>query len=194
MKSTTQIIATTAFASLLFAPLANANPGGGPIAFKLINGIAVSIAATQIDFAQVIPDGVNDAILTITCNGDGGDNSATTSVDNFDTRVTGDPTCGVVTVKAGTAPITYTLAVTEVTDLTGEGDPISPTLIVREANSSTDSPPIITVGTDNNETDIDLAARASDIFKVAGSMPIAANQAEGTYTGTYTVTAEVQTP
>ena len=192
MKSTTQIIAAAAFASLLFAPLANANPGGGDIKFSLTNAALISITAKKIDFGEVIPDGVNDAILTITCNGDGDNNSATTSVDNFDTRVTGDPTCGVVTVKAGTAPITYTLAVTDVTDLIGESHSISPTLIVHEADSSADSPPIITAP--GEKSDIDLAANTSDIFKVAGSMPIAADQAEGTYTGTYTVTAEVQTP
>ena len=192
MKSTTQIIAATAFASLLFAPLANANPGGGDIKFSLTNAALISITAMKIDFGEVIPDGANDAVLTITCDSDRDSDGATTSVDNFDTRVTGDPACGIVKVTAGPSPITYTLAMTEVTDLTDEGNSISPTLTIHKAGSSPDSPIITVPGSDNNETGIDLAAGASDIFKVAGSMSIAANQPVGTYEGTYTVTAEVQ--
>ena len=192
MKSTTQIIAAAAFASLLFAPLANANPGGGDIKFSLTNAALISITASIIDFGEVIPDGANDAVLTIACDSDRDSDGATTSVDNFDTRVTGDPACGIVKVTAGTTPITYTLAMTEVTDLTDEGNSISPTLTIHKAGSSPDSPIITVPGSDNNETGIDLAAGASDIFKVAGSMPIVANQVAGTYEGTYTVTAEVQ--
>ena len=191
MKSTKQIIAATAFASLFFAPLANANPGVGPITFRFEPGILIT--ASKIDFGQVVPDSVNDAVLTITCDSDSDSFGATASVNNFDTRVSGDPTCGVVTVTSSGDAITYTLAMTEVTDLTDEGNSISPTLTIHKAGSNPDSPPIITVpGGDNNEPGIDLAANTSDIFKVAGSMPIAADQEEGTYTGTYTVTAEVQ--
>ena len=192
MKSTTQIIAATAFASLLFAPLANANPGGGPIAFKLINGIAVSITASKIDFGEVIPDGANDAVLTITCDSDRDSSGATTSVNNFDTRVTGAPECGIVKVTAGSSPIVYTLAVTEVTALTDEGNSISPTLVIHP-NGRADSP-IATVPAGETSTSggRSIAANAFEVFKVAGSMPIVANQVAGTYEGTYTVTAEVQ--
>ena len=190
MKSTTQIIAATAFASLLFAPLAKANPGGGPITFRL--EASFSISATKIDFGQVVPDGDNNAVLTITCNSD--DDSATAKVDNFDTRVSGNPTCGVVTVTSIGSPIIYTLAVTDVTALTDEGEShsISPTLVIHP-NGRADSP-IATVPAGETSTSggRSIAANASEVFKVAGSMPIAANQAEGTYTGTYTVTAQVQ--
>ena len=192
MKSTTQIIAAAAFASLLFAPLANANPGGGDIKFSLTNAALISITASKIDFGEVIPDSANDAVLTIACDSDRDSGDATTSVDNFDTRVTGDPACGIVKVTAGASPIVYRLAVTEVTALTGEGNPISPTLIIHP-NGSADSP-IATVPAGETSTSggRSIAANASEFFKVAGNMTIVANQVAGTYEGTYTVTAEVQ--
>ena len=115
-------------------------------------------------------------------------------MNNFDTRVTGDPACGVVKVTAGPSPIVYRLAVTEVTALTDKesSNSISPTLIIHP-NGRADAPiATVPVGETSTSGGRSIAADASEFFKVAGSMPIVANQVAGTYEGTYTVTAEVQ--
>ena len=186
------------FASLLFAPLAQAATSyGGNVGFTLIPD-GFSVTATKIDFGQIIPDEAASSDLSITCTGSGDSDTATARRSNFDSRISGNPKCGVVTVKAGSDDITFTLGAV-VTALTGDGDDIVPTLsfyisdgsrqIVGLESVQPDSDPAVTISGGRR-----IVAEASEVFKVAGSIAVAARQEPGTYEGTYTVTARIVTP
>ena len=196
MKTTKQIIAAMGFASLLFAPLAQANPDSGNVGVRLV-GDGFRISATKIDFGQIIPDEVVSSDLSITCIGSGESRDATATRTNF-TRISGVPQCGVVTVTAGSVQIVYTLeaVVTALAALTGDGDDIAPTLSFYLSDNTSNlvgmesvrpGPAVVA----NAGRTID--AEKSEIFKVAGSITVAARQEPGTYEGTYTVTARVTT-
>ena len=195
MKITKQIIAAMGFASLLFAPLAQAAISyGGNVGFTLIPD-GFSVTATKIDFGQIIPNEDASSVLSITCTGSGEVNTATATA-NF-TRISGNPQCGVVKVTAGSDDITFTLEAV-VTPLTGEGADIAPTLNFYLSDNVSNLVGLESVQPDSDSTAISggrsIAAEASDVFKVAGSITVAARQEPGEYTGTYTVTARIVTP
>ena len=194
MKTTKQIIAAMGFASLLFAPLAQANPGRGDVGVRLV-GDGFRVSASKIDFGQIIPDEVASSVLSITCTGSGDNFTATAERSNFDSRISGVPRCGVVKVAAGSEQIVFTLEAV-VTALTGEGDDIAPTLSFYLSDNSRNLGGLETVrpGPAAAAGGRTIAASASEVFKVAGSITVAARQEPGTYTGTYTVTARIVTP
>ena len=198
MKITQQIIAAAGFASLLFAPLAQAQEQGGNVGLTVIAD-GLTVTGTELNFGQATLNEADTAgEITLSCFSFNEGDPLTTILSgqvpqgdpvrsNLFTIVDTDAACGNVTVAAENDDLTYQLRL-EVTALTSGGDSISPSLTLSGAGLSgvTPASPALT---DN----LDIAANASSSFILGGSLPIAANQAEGDYTGTYTITALVQT-
>ena len=198
MKITQQIIAAAGFASLLFAPLAQAQEQGGNVGLTVIAD-GLTVTGTELNFGQATLNEADTAgEITLSCFSFNEGDPLTTILSgqvpqgdpvrsNLFTIVDTDAACGNVTVAAENDDLTYQLRL-EVTALTSGGDSISPSLTLSGAGLSgvTPASPALT---DN----LDIAANASSSFILGGSLLIAANQAEGDYTGTYTITALVQT-
>ena len=198
MKITQQIIAAAGFASLLFAPLAQAQEQGGNVGLTVIAD-GLTVTGTELNFGQATLNEADAAgEITLSCFSFNEGDPLTTILSgqvplgdpvrsNLFTIVDTDAACGNVTVAAENDDLTYQLRL-EVTALTSGGDSISPSLTLSGAGLSgvTPASPALT---DN----LDIAANASSSFILGGSLLIAANQATGDYTGTYTITALVQT-
>ena len=196
MKITQQLIAAASFASLLFAPLAQAQTADsatGNVELKVI-GSGLLFRASDMNFGSVTPHASNADNLVVACTATA-DGDASTSNGAV---AAGDATCGVIEVTGGTSGNTYKLTV-DVEDLTnGNGDTIVPTFKVFGSNG-TDEVAGLTAVTDastrtnpatatNAES---IAAGAVDTYKLGGSASIAAGQNGGFYTGTYIVSATV---
>ena len=209
MKITQQIIAAAGFASLLFAPLAQAQEQGGNVGLTVIaDGLTVS--GTELNFGQATLNEANIAgFVSLACLDFGGSLGVLTDLSAGETLNAGNPdrdssaelfslvaddaACGNVTVTADNADLTYQLR-GEVTALTGSGGgSISPNLILFTADGSTQVVASFTPTSPASSGNQAIDANASTNFVLAGSLPMAANQAEGDYTGTYTITALVQT-
>ena len=194
MKITQQIIAAAGFASLLFAPLAQAQELGRNVGLTVISD-GLTVSGSELNFGHAFLNASDTAgEITLYC-GDGDIILGGQQVPSGDpVRVnlfTIDKTnaaCGNVTVAAENDDLTYRLRL-EVTALTSGGDSISPNLSLSGDASVNDITPASPVFIDN----LNIAANASSSFILAGILPIAANQATGDYTGTYTITALVQT-
>ena len=201
MKITNQIIAAASFSALLFAPLAQAQVGTSDSDTKSITleviSAGVSITATDISFGFVTPD-ANDSSpvdLVLAC---AGGTSTTSFAGGSESSFGGAPKCGTVTVRSESSENqNYALKV-DVGSLTNSsGVVIIPTLTVIDQDGNpvagiasgvtalTNAP-----GTETSNS-IAIATSESDTYMLGGSAPIAANQATGTYSGNYTVTATV---
>ena len=198
MKITQQIIAAAGFASLLFAPLAQAQELGRNVGLTVISD-GLTVSGSELNFGHATLN-ASDAAgeITLSCFSINEGDPLTTLLSGQ--VPSGDPVrvslfivdktnaaCGNVTVTAENDDLTYQLRL-EVTALTSGGDSISPNLTLSGAGLS-DVTPASPAFTNN----LDIAANASSSFILEGFLPIAANQATGDYTGTYTITALVQT-
>ena len=193
MKITQQLIAAASFASLLFAPLAQAqtasqNTADGNIRLEVIPS-GLSFGAEDLNFGSVTPHATNPDNLEMAC-------TATTegaaSTSNGAVAV-GDATCGEITVTGGSGSITYALTV-EVSALTFSGNTISPTFSVFESNGTAEVAGLQDVASGSTTTSSAtrvIGAGVEQVYKLGGSAPIAAGQAIGVYTGTYIVSAQV---
>ena len=208
MKITQQIIAAAGFASLLFAPLAQAQEQGGNVGLTVIaDGLTVS--GTELNFGQATLNKTDTVgFVSLACLDFGGGvvitdlSAGEPNPDNLPDRdsdpnlfslVDDDAACGNVTVTADNADLTYQLRA-EVTALTGSGGgSISPNLILFTADGISQVITSFTPTSPASSGNLDIAANASVSFVLAGTLPIAPNQATEDFTGSYTITALVQT-
>ena len=196
MKITQQLIAAASFASLLFAPLAQAqtasqNSAEGNTRLQVIDA-GLSFSALDLDFGSVAPHASTPDNLAVTCTATAEGNATTTS-NNTVAVAAGDATCGEITVTGGTGSITYALTV-EVHALTFSGNTISPTFSVFESNGTAEVAGLQDVASGSTTTSSAtrvIGPGVNHVYKLGGSAPIAANQALGIYTGTYIVSAQV---
>ena len=209
MKITQQIIAAAGFASLLFAPLTQAQEQGGNVGLTVIaDGLTVS--GTELNFGQATLNEADTAgFVSLACLDFGGDLGMMTILSageprigtdpnhnvnlNLFSLIAGDAACGNVTVTADNADLTYQLRA-EVTALTGSGGgSISPNLTLFEADGTNQVVTSFTPTSPASSGNLNIVANASASFVVAGTLPIAPNQATEDFTGSYTITALVQT-
>ena len=207
MKITQQLIAAAGFASLLFAPLAQAQESRGNVGLTVITD-GLTVTGTELNFgvasAKPPPAGEpysSEGEVALACiqfsagdplqhipSGQGPNQGDPTPY-----ILTGDTTCGNVTVTADNADLTYQLRA-EVTALTGSnGGSISPRLSLLDADGSSPIVSTFTPTSPASSVNQNIVANASTSFVVAGALLLAENQAGGTYTGSYTITALVQT-
>ena len=194
MKITQQLIAAASFASLLFAPLAQAQTSDsatGNVELTVL-GSGLSFEARDLNFGSVTPGSdTNNLVVACASTAEG---TASISGGAADALATGAATCGVITVTGGSSSITYALTV-EVNPLTdGSGNSISPTFKVFATNGTTEIAGLNAIAADTTATASStrtIGARAEQVYKLGGSAPIATNQTIGTYTGTYIVSATV---
>ena len=198
MKITQQLIAAASFASLLFAPLAQAQTSTpttesaeGNTRLQVIDA-GLSFSAEDLDFGSVAPHASTADNLVVTCTATAEGNATTTSNNALAVAV-GDATCGEITVTGGTGSITYALTV-EVHALTFSGNTISPTFNVFESNGETEVAGLQGVASGSTTTADDtrvIGPGVNHVYKLGGSATIAGGQALGIYTGTYIVSAQV---
>ena len=204
MKITQQIIAAAGFASLLFAPLAQAQESRGNVGLTVITD-GLTVTGTELNFgvASVNPSAASslagDVSLSCAVFGGGqiipilGGQVSEGNTTNPYNLVEDDATCGNVTVTADNADLIYQLR-GEVEDLTGSnGGSISPRLLLYDAAGSNPIVGAFTPASPASSGNQDIAANASTSFIVWGALPLDENQVPGTYTGSYTITALVQT-
>ena len=193
MKITQQLIAAASFASLLFAPLAQAQTpttesAEGNTRLQVIDA-GLSFSALDLDFGSVAPHASTPDNLAVTCTATAEGRPSTSG----NAVAAGDTTCGVITVTGGTGSITYALTV-EVHALTFSGNTISPTFNVYESNGTTPVAGLQGVASGSTTTADDtrvIDPGVNQVYKLGGSAPIAGGQALGIYTGTYIVSAQV---
>ena len=194
MKITQQLIAAASFASLLFAPLAQAqttDSAEGNVELTVI-GSGLLFRASDMNFGSVTPDGSAVSNLAVACAA--GDSATGTPSASGAAVAAGDATCGVIKVTGGSGGNTYTLTV-EVEDLTNGEHTIVPTFTVYDSSDGTTEivglETVTAAGTNPTpaSSSRSIAAGAVDTYKLGGTALIAANQAIGVYTGTYIVTA-----
>ena len=202
MKTLKQIIAMAGFASLLFAPLAQAALSDQKSVGLLVLGSGISITeASEVNFGEVTLEEDTDAELTLSCVTI---NQATAALELIssvnpanpnDSLDLGGGECGVITVEAGNADIRYQLEVA-VDDLTSGANTISPELSVYTNNGSSLAAPEPATPGDPVRTAIgSLVASDTATFRVGGVIRITGgivSNPPGDYTGNYTVTAYVQ--
>ena len=204
MKTLKQIIAMAGFASLLFAPLAQAALSDEKSVGLLVLGSGISITeASEVNFGAVTLEEDTDDELTLSCI------TFNPSTDALELRSSVNPRndlssdslnltggeCGVITVEAGNADIRYQLEVA-VDDLTSGANTISPELSVYTNNGSSLAAPEPATPGDPVRTAIgSLVASDTATFRVGGVIRITGgivSNPPGDYTGNYTVTAYVQ--
>ena len=195
MKITQQLIAAASFASLLFAPLAQAQTTSATGNVELtVLGSGLSFEARDLNFGSVTPGSDTNNLVVACAAADSAAGTASISGGAADAVATGAATCGVITVTGGSSSITYALTV-EVNPLTdGSGNSISPTFKVFATNGTTEIAGLNAIAADTTATASStrtIGARAEQVYKLGGSAPIATNQTIGTYTGTYIVSATV---
>ena len=192
MKITQQLIAAASFASLLFAPLAQAQTSATGNVELTVLGSSLSIRADDLNFGSVASaSDANDLVVACTSTSAG-----TASIKDGSGEITGTATCGVITVTGGTGSNTYTLSVQIPTDLTnGSSNTIRPTFTVYDSSGANAIAGLETVTTSSSETSatnaLPIAARVVHTYKLGGTAPIGENQATGVYRGTYIVQAVV---
>ena len=196
MKITQQLIAAASFASLLFAPLAQAQTSDsatGNVELTVL-GSGLSFEARDLNFGSVTPGSDTNNLVVACAAADSAAGTASISGGAADAVATGAATCGVITVTGGSSSITYALTV-EVNPLTdGSGNSISPTFKVFATDGTTEIAGLNAIAADTTATASStrsIGARAEQVYKLGGSAPIATNQTIGTYTGTYIVSATV---
>ena len=206
MKTLKQIIATAGFASLLFAPLAQAALSDQKSVGLLVLGSGISITeASEVNFGEVTLEEDTDAELTLSCvivnqstaalelGSSVAPKNANSSLD------LGGGECGVITVEAGNADIRYQLEVA-VDDLISGANTISPELLVYKNDGHSSAGPDsstakATPGAPVRTAIESLAASATATFRLGGVIDIVGgivSNPPGNYTGNYTVTAYVQ--
>ena len=194
MKITRQIIAAAGFASLLFAPLAQAqDTDTGQVNLTVISSSSQIrfTAAGNVNFGNIIPPNTTaDVVLTCASNG-----IATAAISG---TVVSGAACGVITVLAGTDGGSYKLRVSPpvLRDTEGNnGTPITPEFSVFD---DTGTAPIaglnsIDGGNVGIATNADtLAANGTKTYILGGSATIQSNQVPTSYRGDYTVETVVQ--
>ena len=204
MKITQQIIAAAGFASLLFAPLAQAQELGRNVGLTVISdGLTVSGSELNFGHATLNASGVAGEI-TLNCAAfnvgsplvpllGGQVPAGAPAHSNLFTIDDTNAACGNITVTAENDDLTYRLRA-EVTALTGSrGGSISPRLSILDANASGTIVAPFTPTSPGFSANQPIAANASTSFTLVGTLPIAASQATEDFTGTYTITALVQT-
>ena len=196
MKITQQLIAAASFASLLFAPLAQAQTtvsDGGDVELTVIPS-GLSISAENLNFGSVAAaSDANNLVVACTAS-----EAGTPSIEDGSGEIGGTATCGVITVTAGSGANNYILSVQIPADLTdGSGNSIRPTFKVYAANGTDEIAGLEAVTTSDSATSAtnmkSIASGASDTYKLGGTAPIGVNQETGTYTGRYIVEAATQT-
>ena len=193
MKITQQLIAAASFASLLFAPLAQAqtpsqNTADGNIRLEVIPP-GLSFRAEDLNFGSVTPHATNPDNLVVACTATPDGDPSTSG----NALAVGATTCGEITVTGGSGNITYALTV-EVNALTSSGNTISPTFNVFESNGETEVAGLQGIASGSTTTSSAtrvIGAGVDHVYKLGGSAPIAAGQALGVYAGTYIVSAQV---
>ena len=208
MKTLKQIIAMAGFASLLFAPLAQAALSDQKSVGLLVLGSGISITeASEVNFGAVTLEEDTDDELTLSCI------TFNPSTDAFELRSSVNPRndlsseslnlaggeCGVITVEAGNADIRYQLEVA-VDDLTSGANTISPKLLVHKNDGVSPADPdsltaAATPGSPVRTAIESLTASDTATFRVGGVISIVGGSVSnppGNYTGNYTVTAYVQ--
>ena len=193
MKITRQIIAAAGFASLLFAPLAQAqDTDTGQVNLRVLS-LSSQIgftAAGDMNFGNIIPPNTA-APVELTCASNG---VATAVISG--TAVSG-AACAVITVRAGTDGGSYKLQVSPpiLTGLDSSSTPITPEFIVFDDTGTAAIAGLNPinggdVGIATNEDT--LAANGTKTYILGGSATIQANQVHTRYSGTYTVETVVQ--
>ena len=186
MKITQQLIAAASFASLLFAPLAQAQTTGNTELTVLGSGLTVT--ATDLNFGTLSPPLNSAAPVILSC--------AVGSASIAGVGVSGS-SCGEITVQAGPDGGSYKLQIspTVLTGADGARTTITANFRVFDAGVTApiDGLDSVTGGSvgiaDNADT---LGADGSTTYILGGSAEIEPDQALTTYTGTYTVAAVVQ--
>ena len=157
------------------------------VAATMTTGAALAASATGTSTATVIvPISIAEdtalafgkftqAAGTVTMAPDGS-RSASGGATTLSTVTPGNP--GQMTVT-GDANATYAISVSGGT-LTGTGDPMTLSNITVAASTATGS--LITTGT--------IGAGGTQVLMTGGDLAVAATQASGTYTGSYSVTVE----
>ena len=199
MKITRQIIAAAGFASLLFAPLAQAqttsDSATGNIDLTVVSSSSAITftAADAISFGSIIAPTAGATVpLALTCSNSAGVATATRTIGGG-SLVGNDATCGIVTVEAGAAGGSYRLRVSPgaligndsentviVTDFQVFPDDNNTTAVIG-LNSIAGGANAIATSTET------LAGSASQTYKLGGTASITPNQPEGLYSATYLV-------
>ena len=200
MKITRQIIAAAGFASLLFAPLAQAQtPSDTATANINLTVVPSSSAITftavdDISFGSIIAPTAGATVpLALACSSSAGVAAATRTIGGG-SLVGNDATCGIVTVTAGADGGSYRLKVS-MDPLTGEDASNNGTVIATDFRVFPDTSSTAVVGLNSiaggasatatsTET---LAGNASQTYKLGGTASIVVDQDDGTYAAIYTV-------
>ena len=176
MKNAKLLKSAVLSTALLFVGGAQAQSDDGTTAITLQTAASVTVVAGNLSFGtHNVPSAQTNVVLTCP-------SSLSTGV--IVPAPTAAGNCGIVTVNTSSASSVGYLATATATAMTGGGgaDLAAPTIVVYNGAG------VVQSGTDAQS----VTQSSQNAFRVGGTVALPANQAAGTYSGTYTFTASIQ--